>query len=81
MVPFAHIDNKVFSVRAALGLGLRHFEHAHTLAVEAATGDELAAADQRMLVALAPPQAARPRAASTCTRWRCCAGSGPGTRA
>jgi hypothetical protein len=52
MVPFAHIDNKVFSVRAALGLGLRHFEHAHTLAVEAATGDELTAADQRMLVAL-----------------------------
>jgi imidazolonepropionase-like amidohydrolase len=55
MVPFAHIDNKVFSVRAALGLGLRHFEHAHTLAVEAATGDELTAADQRMLVALRTP--------------------------
>jgi imidazolonepropionase-like amidohydrolase len=57
MVPFAHIDNKVFSVRAALGLGLRHLEHAHTLAVEAATVDELAAADGRMLAALgtAPP--------------------------
>ena len=57
MVPFAHVDNKVFSIREALGLGVRHFEHAHTLAVEAATGDELAAADRRMLAALGTPPA------------------------
>jgi hypothetical protein len=57
MVPFAHIDNRVFSVREALGLGLRHFEHAHTLAVEVSTGDELRAADQRMLAALGSPPA------------------------
>ena len=57
MVPYAHVDNKVFSIAEALDAGVRHFEHAHTLAVEAAAGDELAAAEQRMLAALGTPPA------------------------
>ncbi len=55
MVPYAHVDNKVFSLAEALRLGVRHFEHAHTLYVEAATGDELAAADRRMRETLGAP--------------------------
>lgn len=39
MVPFAHVDRGVYSIEAALGLGLRHYEHAFTLAVEVLGGD------------------------------------------
>ena len=78
MVPFAHIDNKVFSVREALGLGLRHFEHAHTLAVEVATGDELRAADQRMFAALGrSPTAGAPSGGFYLYAMEVLAGLGP----
>jgi len=41
MVPFAHIDRGVYSIDAALALGLRHYEHAFTLGAEVLEGDEL----------------------------------------
>jgi len=36
-----HIDFRVMSIRRALAMGVRHFEHAYTLGVEAMTGDEV----------------------------------------
>ncbi len=39
MVPFAHIDRGIFTIGAALDLGLRHFEHAFTLAPEVLGGE------------------------------------------
>jgi imidazolonepropionase-like amidohydrolase len=49
MVAFAHIDRGVFSIEAALELGLRHFEHAFTLGVEV-LGGRLAASITREAV-------------------------------
>jgi imidazolonepropionase-like amidohydrolase len=39
MIPFAHVDRGVYSIDAALDLGLRHYEHAFTLGVEVLGGD------------------------------------------
>jgi imidazolonepropionase-like amidohydrolase len=36
-----HIDFRVMSIRRALAMGVRHFEHAYTLGVEAMTGEEV----------------------------------------
>ena len=47
MVPYGHIDNGVVSINDALGWGLRHFEHAHTLAVSALSQAELVEVWQR----------------------------------
>jgi imidazolonepropionase-like amidohydrolase len=40
----AHIDFGVMSIERAMELGLRHFEHAYTLGVEALPGDRITAA-------------------------------------
>jgi imidazolonepropionase-like amidohydrolase len=39
-----HVDFKVMSLRRAIELGVRHFEHAYTLGVEVMTRDEIQAA-------------------------------------
>ena len=55
MVPYGHIDNKVVSIPTALALGLRHFEHAYTLGIDATSDDALAAAYERTVAALGDP--------------------------
>ncbi len=40
MAPYGHIDYKVVSIRDALELGLRNFEHAYTLGVDVLTVEE-----------------------------------------
>lgn len=41
LLPYAHIDFGVFSIEAALDLGVREFEHAYTLAQEVLTREEV----------------------------------------
>lgn len=41
MVPYGHIEYGEVSISKALELGLRHFEHAHTLAAEALPEDKV----------------------------------------
>jgi imidazolonepropionase-like amidohydrolase len=46
MVPFTHIDRGIFSIDAALDLGLRHYEHAFTLGVEVLAAEQVDAITQ-----------------------------------
>lgn len=55
MLPYGHIDNKVVCIQTALELGLRHFEHVYTLAVDAASQEELEAAYERTVKTLGDP--------------------------